>query len=60
MTKRTEKNSVFLDLSQNKSYLLKLYKTLPAKNKFDINTCECYIYKNMCRYKIHVHKWRPL
>ena len=26
--KRTEKNSVFLDLFQNKSYLLKLYKTL--------------------------------
>ncbi len=26
--KRTAKNSVFLDLFQNKSYLLKLYKTL--------------------------------
>ncbi len=28
MAKRTAKNSVFLDLFQNKSYLLKLYKTL--------------------------------
>ena len=28
MPKRTAKNSVFLDLFQNKSYLLKLYKTL--------------------------------
>ncbi len=28
MTKRTAKNSVFLDLFQNKNYLLKLYKTL--------------------------------
>ncbi|MDE6926422.1 MAG: hypothetical protein K2P59_14400 [Acetatifactor sp.] len=28
MVKRTAKNSVFLDLFQNKSYLLKLYKTL--------------------------------
>lgn len=28
MAKRTVKNSVFLDLFQNKSYLLKLYKTL--------------------------------
>lgn len=26
--KRTTKNSVFLDLFKNKSYLLKLYKTL--------------------------------
>ena len=28
IAKRTAKNSVFLDLFQNKSYLLKLYKTL--------------------------------
>lgn len=28
MAKRTAKNSVFVDLFQNKSYLLKLYKTL--------------------------------
>ena len=28
MARRTAKNSVFLDLFQNKSYLLKLYKTL--------------------------------
>ncbi len=28
MAKRTAKNSVFLDLFQNKSYLLRLYKTL--------------------------------
>ncbi len=28
MAKRTAKNSVFLDLFQNKSYLLMLYKTL--------------------------------
>ena len=28
MAKRTAKNSVFLDLFQNKRYLLKLYKTL--------------------------------
>ena len=28
MAKRTAKNSVFLDLFQDKSYLLKLYKTL--------------------------------
>ena len=28
MAKRTAKNSVFLDLFQNKSYLLKLYQTL--------------------------------
>ena len=28
MVKRTAKNSVFLDLFQNKCYLLKLYKTL--------------------------------
>ena len=28
MAKRTAKNSVFIDLFQNKSYLLKLYKTL--------------------------------
>ena len=28
MVKLTAKNSVFLDLFQNKSYLLKLYKTL--------------------------------
>ena len=28
MAKRTAKNNVFLDLFQNKSYLLKLYKTL--------------------------------
>ena len=28
MAKRTAKNSVFLDLFQNKNYLLKLYKTL--------------------------------
>ena len=28
MAKRTAKNSVFLDPFQNKSYLLKLYKTL--------------------------------
>ena len=28
MAKRTAKNSVFLDLFQNKCYLLKLYKTL--------------------------------
>lgn len=28
MAKRTAKDSVFLDLFQNKSYLLKLYKTL--------------------------------
>ena len=28
MAKRTAKNSVFLDLFQNKSYLLKLYKSL--------------------------------
>lgn len=27
MAKRTAKNSVFLDLFQNKSYLLKLYKS---------------------------------
>lgn len=28
MVKRTAKNRVFLDLFQNKNYLLKLYKTL--------------------------------
>lgn len=28
MAKRTAKNSVFLDLFQNKSYLLELYQTL--------------------------------
>ncbi len=28
MAKRTAKNSVFLDLFQDRSYLLKLYKTL--------------------------------
>ena len=33
MAKRTAKNSVFLDLFQNKSYLLKLYKTLHPEDK---------------------------
>ena len=37
MAKRTAKNSVFLDLFQNKSYLLKLYKTLHPE---DITTTE--------------------
>ena len=32
IAKRTAKNSVFLDLFQNKSYLLKLYKTLHPEN----------------------------
>ena len=32
MAKRTAKNSVFLDLFQNKSYLLKLYKTLHSED----------------------------
>ena len=31
--KRTAKNSVFLDLFQNKSYLLKLYQTLHPEDK---------------------------
>ncbi len=33
MAKRTAKNSVFLDLFQNKSYLLKLYKTLHPEDE---------------------------
>ncbi len=33
MAKRTTKNSVFLDLFQNKSYLLKLYKTLHPEDE---------------------------
>ena len=32
MAKRTAKNSVFLDLFQNKSYLRKLYKTLKPED----------------------------
>ena len=31
--KRTAKNSVFLDLFQNRSYLLKLYQTLHPEDK---------------------------
>ena len=33
MAKRTAKNSVFLDLFQNKRYLLKLYKTLHPEDE---------------------------
>ena len=38
MAKRTAKNSVFLDLFQNKSYLLKLYKTLHPEDTTSFST----------------------
>ncbi len=39
MAKRTAKNSVFLDLFQNKSYLLKLYKTLHPEDTTATEDC---------------------
>ena len=40
MAKRTAKNSVFLDLFQDRSYLLKLYKTLHPEDILDIVTID--------------------
>ena len=46
-TKRTAKNSVFLDLFQDKKNLLKLYKTLhpedknTTENELDIDNKQC-------------------
>ena len=47
MAKRTAKNSVFLDLFQDRSYLLKLYKTLHPEDILDIVTIDNVLTDNL-------------